>query len=125
LVAAEPLLSATPVSFTVIPGLALILATAASMTAAPSVEMLVDPAANEYTFNGLRTLWSREVCDPVQADAYRIVAGGERVSVSNFVHPAFFNPWAPGPYDRLGVLTEPFSIARGARSAYADVMAVR
>ncbi|HEX5096209.1 MAG TPA: hypothetical protein VFX21_09355 [Acidimicrobiia bacterium] len=87
---------------------------AISVTASHEVlEMLVDPAANEYTFNGLRTLWSREVCDPVQADAYRIVASGMRVAVSNFVLPAFFNPWAPGPYDRLGVLTEPFSIARG------------
>jgi len=87
---------------------------AISVTASHEVlEMLVDPAANEYTFNGLRTLWSREVCDPVQADAYRIVAGGTRVAVSDFVLPAFFNPWAPGPSDPLGVLTEPFSIARG------------
>ena len=75
--------------------------------------MLSDPAANEYCFDGRRTLWSREVCDAVQADVYRIVAGGRRVAVSNFVLPAFFNPWSAGPYDHLGVLTEPFSIARG------------
>ena len=61
---------------------------AISVTASHEVlEMLVDPAANEYTFNGLRTLWSREVCDPVQSDAYRIVANGMRVAVSNFVYP--------------------------------------
>jgi hypothetical protein len=50
LVAAEPLLSATPVSFTDTPGLALIFAAAASITAAPSAEMLVDPAA-KYTMS--------------------------------------------------------------------------
>jgi hypothetical protein len=89
-------------------------ADAISVTASHEVlEMLVDPAANEYTFDGHRSLWSREVCDPVQSGTYRIVANGMRVAVSNFVVPAFFNPWAPGPYDRLGVLTEPFSIARG------------
>ena len=75
--------------------------------------MLGDPAANEYCFNGQRQLWSREVCDPVQANTYQIVAGGTRVAVSNFVLPAFFNPWAPPPYDHLGILTAPFSIASG------------
>ena len=87
---------------------------AISVTASHEVlEMLGDPAANEYCFNGQRTLWSREVCDAVQANSYSIVAGGKRVAVSNFVLPAFFNPWAPAPYDHLGILTAPFSIATG------------
>jgi hypothetical protein len=87
---------------------------AISATASHEVlEMLGDPAANEYCFDGDRRLWSREVCDPVQSDSYRIVGGGMRVVVSNFVLPAYFNPWADGPYDHLGVLTEPFSIAKG------------
>ena len=74
---------------------------------------LAGPAADGYSFNGARLMWAREVCDPVQANTYRIVAKGLRVPVSNFVLPAFFNPWADGPYDHLGVLTEPFSIAKG------------
>jgi hypothetical protein len=87
---------------------------AVSVTASHEVlEMLGDPAANEYCFDGDRSLWSREVCDPVQADSYRIVAGGTRVAVSNFVLPAYFNPWSDGPYDYLGVLKEPFTIAKG------------
>ena len=50
---------------------------AISATASHEVlEMLGDPAANEYCLDGGRTLWSREVCDPVQSDTYRIVAGG-------------------------------------------------
>jgi hypothetical protein len=77
------------------------------------LEMLADPAANEYSFNGARLLWAREVCDAVQANTYRIVARGMRVTVSNFVLPAFFNPWADGPYDHLGVLDKPFSLAKG------------
>ena len=87
---------------------------AISVTAShEALEMLADPAAGEYSFNGARLMWAREVCDAVQADTYRIVANGFRVPVSNFVLPAFFNPWADGPYDHLGVLREPFSIARG------------
>ena len=27
--------------------------------------------------------------------------------------PAFFNPWAHGPYDHVGVLKEPFSLSKG------------
>jgi len=78
-----------------------------------ALEMLADPAANEYSFNGARRMWAREVCDAVQADTYRILAHGLRVPVSNFALPAFFKPWADGPYDHLGVLKEPFSLAKG------------
>ena len=89
-------------------------ADAISSTASHEVlEMLADPAANEYSFNGARLMWAREVCDAVQADTYRIVARGMKVSVSNFVLPAFFNPWADGPYDHLGVLKEPFWLVKG------------
>jgi hypothetical protein len=35
------------------------------------------------------------------------------VPVSNFVLPAFFNPSADRPYNHLGVLKEPFSLAKG------------
>ena len=91
-------------------------ADAISVTASHEVlEMLGDPAANEYCFNGHRSLWSREVCDAVQADSYDIVAGGMRVAMSNFVLPAFFNPWSSGPFDHLGVLTEPFDRTRRVR----------
>jgi hypothetical protein len=78
-----------------------------------ALEMLGDPAASDYSFNSARLMWAHEVCDAVQANTYRIAADGLRVPVSNFVLPAFFNPWADGPYDHLGVLKEPFSIAKG------------
>jgi hypothetical protein len=78
-----------------------------------ALEMLVDPGANEYAFDGHGRLWACEVCDPVQADGYRITAGGLRVPVTDFILPAFFNPWAPAPYDHLSVLDAPFSLAKG------------
>ena len=78
-----------------------------------ALEMLADPAANEYSFNGFRLMWAREGVRRGPGGTYRIVANGLRVPVSNFVLPAFFNPWADGPYDHLGVLKEPFSLAKG------------
>ncbi|MFN8028241.1 MAG: hypothetical protein U0W40_18325 [Acidimicrobiia bacterium] len=87
---------------------------AISTTASHEVlELLVDPGANAYVFDGERRLWAQEVCDAVQAGTYGIRVGHTTVAVSNFVLPAFFNPWAPPPYDHLGVLERPFSIAKG------------
>jgi hypothetical protein len=89
-------------------------ADAISTTASHEVlELLADPAANGYSFDGDRRMWAQEVCDAVQADTYGIRAGGRTVAVSNFVLPAFFNPWADGPYDHLGVLDRPYSVAKG------------
>lgn len=78
-----------------------------------ALEMLADPRANEFCFDGERRLWAREVCDPVQSRAYKIRTDDKLVPVSDFVRPAYFNPWAAGPYDHLRVLDEPFSIDSG------------
>jgi hypothetical protein len=93
---------------------------AISMTAShEALEMLGDPAANEYCLDDQRRLWSREVCDPVQETAYKIMTSrGDRVPVSNFVLPAYFNPWGRGPYDHRKVLTQPFSLAKGGYAVY-------
>ena len=87
---------------------------AISATASHEVlEMLVDPTAMDYSFNGARTLWAHEVCDPVEENLYTIRVGRRTVPVSDFVLPAFFNAWSPGPFDHLGVLKKPFSLAKG------------
>jgi hypothetical protein len=75
--------------------------------------MLVDPGANQYAFNWGRLLWACEICDPVQADLYRIRAGGRSVLVSDFVFPSFFSTDTDGPWDHLGVLQGPFTLAKG------------
>lgn len=78
------------------------------------LEMLVDPTGCEYSFNNRRTLWAHEVCDAVQENVYSIVVGKKRVAVSDFVLPAFFNPWArKGPFDHLRVLDAAFTLAKG------------
>jgi hypothetical protein len=87
---------------------------AISATASHEVlEMLVDPTAMDFSFNGGRTLWAREVSDPVQEDLYSIRARGSTVAVSDFVLPAFFNPFSTGPFDHLRVLKTSFSLAKG------------
>jgi hypothetical protein len=78
-----------------------------------ALEMMGDPAANEWSFDGDDKLWSREVCDPVQERTYPIVANGIAVTLSDFVLPSYFNPVAPGPYDHLGILHKPFTIDKG------------
>src|SRR2546421_11590719 len=87
-------------------------------TSHEALEMLGDPRANEFCFDGDRRLWAREVCDPVQSRAYKIRTGDTLVPVSNFVLPAYFNPFAAGPYDYLRVLDEPFSIDTGGDAVF-------
>src|SRR5207248_488818 len=77
-----------------------------------------DPAANGYTFDGDRRLWATEVCDPVQAGSYRIEGNGLRVPVSNFVLPAYFNPWGHRPFDHLAALDGPFTIGKGGYATF-------
>ena len=43
------------------------------------LELLGDPAANSYCFDGRDRLWAHEICDAVQERSYRITAGGMRV----------------------------------------------
>ena len=92
---------------------------AVSVTAShEALEMLADPRANEFCFDGVRRLWAREVCDPVQSRAYKIRTDEGPVPVSNFVLPAYFNPWASPPYDHLRTLDDPFSIDAGGYAVY-------
>jgi hypothetical protein len=81
------------------------------------LEMFVDPNCNLWANNGAGSVYTLEVCDPVEAPTYPV--GG--VSVSNFVTPAWFDPQAPAgsQFDKLGLLTEPFTILKGGYVVYA------
>jgi hypothetical protein len=95
----------------------------ASSISHEALEMLADPSVNTYHFNGERLMWGHDVCDPVQENGYGIRAGGRLVPVSDFVRPAYFNPYgAPGPYAFRTKLPEPFTIAPG---GYATVERAR
>lgn len=73
----------------------------------PDVKASDGKTYNEYAL---------ELCDPVEGDSYAITVGTQKVSVSNFVFPSWFNAEATAinkPFDYLGKLTKPFSMTPG------------
>lgn len=79
------------------------------------LELLVNPAVNFWADETPERQVALEVCDPVAGDAYEIelppdsVGGCERISVSNFVLPSWFNAKATTrKFDHLGLLARPF-----------------
>lgn len=82
------------------------------------LEMFVNPNCNLWASDGKGSVYSLEVCDPVEAPTYTVSG----VSVSNFVTPSWFDPQAPATaqFDKLGQLTAGFSILPGGYMAYAS-----
>ena len=79
-------------------------------------EMIGDPAANRWAQTARGALYAHELCDPVELNAYPVrLHSGKHVAVSNFIYPAWFNPYAPkrARIDYMGVLEKPFHVARG------------
>jgi hypothetical protein len=72
------------------------------------LEMFVDPNCNLWASDGKGSVYSLEVCDPVEAPTYTVSG----VSVSNFVTPSWFDPLAAetAQFDKLGQLTAGFSV---------------
>ena len=80
------------------------------------LEMFVDPNCNLWANDGKGSVYSLEVCDPVEAPTYTVSG----VSVSNFVTPSWFDPLAPATaqFDKLSKLTAGFSILPGGYMTY-------
>jgi hypothetical protein len=81
------------------------------------LEMFIDPNCNLWATDGKGSAYSLEVCDPVEAPTYTV----NGVSVSNFVTPSWFDPLAPAgthQFDKLGLLTAPFTILPGGYMTY-------
>ena len=77
-------------------------------------ELIGDPAANQWAQTARGGLYAVELCDPVESDCYDVrLRNGSTVSVSDFVYPAWFNPFAPAGsrFDHMRVLTKPFEVA--------------
>jgi hypothetical protein len=77
-------------------------------------ELIGDPAANQWAQSGRGGFYAMELCDPVESDTYEVrLRNGARVSVSDFVYPDWFNPFAPAGsrFDHMRILTKPFEIA--------------
>ncbi len=90
------------------------------------LEMIADPGVNLYAIGKFRDggrkksgLYGLEVCDPVEANYYKI----DGVTVSDFVRPEWFEPEHKKgrmKMDHMGVVDAPFMLAEG---GYADVLA--
>src|SRR5260370_4382481 len=82
------------------------------------LEMFIDPNCNLWANDGTGTVYTFEVCDPVEAPTYAV----NGVSVSNFVTPAWFDPLAPvtAQYDKLGHLPGAFTILHGGYVVYSS-----
>ena len=80
------------------------------------LEMFIDPNCNLWANDGNGSVYSLEVCDPVEAPTYTVSG----VSVSNFVTPSWFDPLAAetAQFDKLGQLTAGFSILPGGYMVY-------
>ena len=72
------------------------------------LELFVDPNCNLWANDGQGSVYSLEVCDPVEAPTYTVSG----VSVSNFVTPSWYDPQPPAgaQFDKLDQLTAGFSI---------------
>lgn len=75
------------------------------------LEMYVDPFVNAWCDNGRGLLVAQEVCDPVEADGYKI----NNIQVSNFVLPEWFDTGVSRgeKYDFMGKVKAPFSMSPG------------
>lgn len=75
-----------------------------------TLEMLGDPFTGASVFkqdsSTTGVIVINEIADPCEADVYSI----NGVQVSDFVFPAWFFTFLPGPYDQLGLMTQPYEI---------------
>jgi hypothetical protein len=90
------------------------------------LELLVDPETTLGTLVEDRSLgprvYSYEVCDPVQDDRFATEVDG--VAVSDFVYPAWFEPWrkrGSARFDHAEKLRLPFQVPRGCYAMFYDV----
>jgi hypothetical protein len=77
-------------------------------------EQDVDPSCTSTATAPNGDVWALEVGDPVETSSYNItIADGSQVAVSDFVYPSFFDPQGSPPFDHVGVVSAPFTMAPG------------
>lgn len=83
------------------------------------LEAIGDPTADRWMKRPDGSEEAVEVADPVQGNSYTIdthvitPTPVLAIKVSNFVLPSYFDPNGKAPFDAMGVLTEPFTVAPG------------
>jgi hypothetical protein len=78
-------------------------------------EMVLDPVANLWADDLRGTAWAYEACDAVEEDTFDV----DGVAMSNFVTPAYFEPFdhpIGTRFDFLGKLDAPFTMTLGGYS---------
>ena len=84
-----------------------------SMTASHELfEMAIDPIANLWAEAERNKEYAYEMCDAVEEDVFLV----DGLKMSNFVYPAWFEPFAHPrgtKFDHLGLLKKPFSMTKG------------
>ena len=94
----------------------------ASVVSHELLEALVDQYVNQWMARpDGRTLVAKELCDPVQGFSYQVSG----VDLSNWVTPNWFDAGSPGPWDRMGVCTRAFQVAKGGYQILADISGER
>lgn len=76
------------------------------------LEWALDPMINAWREGPDGYDYALEACDAVQSSSYETDAVGKKVTVSNFLLPAWFDrtPQEGDRFDFLGVLSKPFTI---------------
>src|ERR1700722_172787 len=77
------------------------------------IEAVGDVYTNTYCDDNKGNSWCRELCDAVEQISCPVVVDGVSISVSDFLFPSYFNPYATlalnKPFNFLATLQSPFS----------------
>lgn len=82
------------------------------------LEELLDPTCDRWMPMPDGRSVALEVCDPVEADTYDVDveildSNPQKVTLSNYILPKWFEPAERGAFDRLGLLARPFAMTEG------------
>lgn len=88
------------------------------------IEAYCDPNVNLWADMGNNKMVAYEACDPVENDAYVMTTkSGAKVSVSNFVLPAWFDSYASASakFDWLAAVSKPLTMSKGGYMVVLDL----
>jgi len=75
------------------------------------MEMIGNPTANKWYNDNNMTFWAGELCDPVESNVLLTTVGTDKVGLSDYVLPNWFNPDATkGPFNKMNTLKKPFTL---------------
>ena len=88
------------------------------------LEMMIDPGAQLWAQNTDGRFYAYEMCDAVENEEYTI----DGISVSDFVHPSFFESWHQPrsvQFDHLNKVSQPFQTLQNGYQIVSDGKSVK